>query len=131
MPKMVEVKVSGDFKNTKNFLKAVLERRALYSVLDEYGERGLKLLVENTPKKTGETAASWRYEKVVTGNEISLAWYNSKLGDDDRTPVVILIINGHGTRTGGYVPPNDFISPIMENLLQEAADAVWKVVTSL
>lgn len=131
MPKLVELKVSGDFKNTRNFLKAVIERHKIYKVLDDYGQRGLDYLIANTPKKTGETAASWTFEKTVTSNEISLGWYNSKLANDGKTPVVILIISGHGTRTGGYVPPNDFIGPEMENLVNEAADAVWKVVTSL
>lgn len=130
MGNIVTLTSSGNFKKTTNFLKAIKERR-IYSILDSYGAKGVSLLAENTPRRTGATAASWTYVTEVSDEVISLEWHNTNMANDGSTPVVILIIKGHGTRTGGYVAPNDFVTPIMESLFQEAAEAVWKVVTSL
>lgn len=128
MGSIVSAKVSGDYKRTMRFLEAI-KKRKIYEVLDFYGESGVALLSSNTPMRTGKTASSWRYEKKVSGEGISLEWYNDNLANDSKTPVVVLIIKGHGTGTGGYVPPNDFATPLMESLFNEATEAVWRVVT--
>ena len=46
-------------------------------------------------------------------------------------PIVILLQYGHGTGTGGYVQPNDFINPAMKPIFQKIADDAWKEVRSL
>lgn len=130
MGKIISFETSGEFKKTYKFLERIREFR-IQHILDKYGAKGVEILSSNTPVKTGKTASSWSYETTLTQDSISLAWYNSSLANDEKTPVVILIIKGHGTRNGGYVPPNDFVEPLMEDLFAEAADAVWKVVTSL
>ena len=130
MGNVVSLKSSGNFKKTLNFLKAIKQKR-IYDILDSYGKKGVELLAANTPVRTGTTAGSWTYVKEVSDSRISLEWHNTNMANDGRTPVVILIIKGPGTRNGGYVAPNDFVSPIMESLFAEAADAVWKVVQSL
>lgn len=129
MGNIVSLKSSGDFKKTVKFLEFIRDRK-IASILDEYGQRGVEVLSKATPVRTGETAGSWYYVKEISQGRISLEWRNSKMGSDGKTPVVILIIKGHGTRTGGYVPPNDFVTPIMENIFNEASEAVWKVVTN-
>lgn len=127
---VITISSSGDFKKTNAFLRKIKEKQ-IYDILDSYGQKGAQILSESTPVRTGKTAASWTYVKEVSGDHISLEWHNSNMSNDGFTPVVILIIKGHGTKTGGYVAPNDFVTPLMETLYQEAADAVWKVVTSL
>lgn len=129
MGNLISLESSGDFKKTIAFLKAIQERR-IYSILDSYGKKGVEILAANTPIRTGATAASWTYVKTVSDQEISLEWHNTNMANDGRTPVVILIIKGHGTRTGGYVPPNDFVTPLMENLFSEVSEAVWREVAS-
>lgn len=129
MGNIVSLKSSGDFKKTVKFLEFIRDRK-IASILDEYGQRGVEVLSKATPVRTGETAGSWYYVKEISQGRISLEWRNSKMGSDGKTPVVILIIKGHGTRTGGYVPPNDFVTQIMENIFNEASEAVWKVVTN-
>lgn len=129
MGNLISLESSGDFKKTIAFLKAIQERR-IYNILDSYGKKGVEILAANTPIRTGATAASWTYVKKVSDQEISLEWHNTNIANDGRTPVVILIIKGHGTRTGGYVPPNDFVTPLMENLFSEVSEAVWREVTS-
>ena len=129
MPKLLELTASGDFKKTLSFLEKIRKLR-IDAILDRYGQKGVDALSDATPKRTGVTANSWRYEKKNDSSGISLEWYNDSLALDGKTPLVILIIKGHGTRNGGYVPPNDFLTPIMEGILKEATDAVWKAVTS-
>lgn len=130
MGNLITLKASGDFKKTRKFLEGIKQKK-IYDVLDEYGQKGVEILSRNTPRRSGATAASWTYVKEVSSSRISLEWHNSNMANDGKTPVVILIIKGHGTRNGGYVAPNDFVSPIMNDLFQEASDAVWKAVTSL
>ncbi len=130
MSSMITITSSGNFKKTSRFLHAI-KNREIYDVLDSYGARGVEILSSNTPMRTGTTASSWGYSKEITSQTIKLEWYNTNLAMDGKTPVVILIIKGHGTRNGGYVAPNDFVTEPMRSLFEEATEAVWKAVTSL
>ena len=58
---------------------------------------------------------------------ISIYWKNSSM--IGATPIVVLIRYGHATRNGGYVVPNDFITPIPEKIFKEMADTIWMEVT--
>lgn len=129
MGNIINFDVSGDFDNTKTFLNRA-KHLEIDSILDRYGSEGVSILRNSTPVRTGVTASSWGYEKENTGSTIRLTWYNTNLANDGKTPVVILIIKGHGTKNGGYVAANDFVTPLMSDLCSEAADAVWKAVTS-
>ena len=127
---LVSFSTFGNFNRTKRYLKSIRDID-VESILSPYGQRGCDVLAAATPKRTGATAASWSYKIEVAGESVRLTWLNSRTADDGRTPLVVLIINGHGTGTGGYVPPNDFVTPAMEPLCEEAANAVWKAVKSL
>lgn len=130
MSKIIEYHQQGDFSKTRGFLNAIKEMK-IYSILEVYGQQGVSVLAAATPKKTGETASSWTYATKVTPTEVSITWSNTKVGSDGSTPIALLIQLGHGTRNGGYVPPNDYINPAMKPLFDEATEAVWRVVTSL
>lgn len=122
---------SGDWSRTIKFLETISKKQWLEETLQKYIDEGCSLLAAATPKRTGETADSWYGEVNVSGSSISLEWHNRKMGNDGRTPVVFLMINGHGTRTGGYVPPNDFVSPVMDPLFEKIALELDEVVKSL
>ena len=104
--------------------------KGLMSILDNYssaklkptfqsvGEVGLKQLVDNTPVRSGKTANAWTMDVTETNNKLDLIYSNSNTVSDG-TPLVILIKQGHGTRNGGYVPPNDFITPIVDKTAKE------------
>lgn len=130
MRKIIEFKSSGEFKKTRKFL-ANLRQHRIYRILDRFGQKGVSLLAENTPVSTGETAASWDYIVEVTDETAVISWTNSHMGDDGVTPVAILIQMGHGTRTGGYVTPVDYINPVMKPLFDEIVKALDKEVVSL
>jgi hypothetical protein len=92
----------------------------LRSTFEDVGKRGLNKMVEATPKRTGETAAAWKMDVTESDNGLDIVYSNSKTIKDG-TPLVILIKQGHGTRNGGYVPPNDFITPVVDDTAKELA----------
>lgn len=104
--------------------------KGLMSILDNYssaklkptfqsvGKVGLKQLVDNTPVRSGKTANAWTMDITETNDKLDLIYSNSNTVSDG-TPLVILIKQGHGTRNGGYVPPNDFITPIVDKTAKE------------
>lgn len=92
----------------------------LRSTFEDVGKRGLNKMVEATPKRTGETAAAWKMDVTESDNGLDIVYSNSKTIKDG-TPLVILIKQGHGTRNGGYVPPNDFITPVVDSTAKELA----------
>ena len=104
--------------------------KGLMSILDNYssaklkptfqavGKEGLNRLVDNTPVRSGKTANAWTMDITETNNKLDLIYSNSNTVSDG-TPLVILIKQGHGTRNGGYVPPNDFITPIVDKTAKE------------
>ena len=111
--------------------------KGLMSILDNYssaklkptfqsvGKAGLKQLVDDTPVRSGKTANSWTMDITETNNQLDLIYSNSNTISDG-TPLVVLIKQGHGTRNGGYVPPNDFITPIVEKTAKELSSKIGR-----
>lgn len=130
MSGLIKFSVEGDLSKTERFLLG-LKSRQIYKMLDIYGKKGVEALRASTPKRTGATANSWSYRVVMEHGEVGIEWLNSNKADDGRTPVAILIQMGHGTGTGGYVPPVDFINPTMQPLFDEIVAAIEKAVKSL
>lgn len=104
------------FKKTPKFGKTTgyLERLLKYDVrplLHEMGRMGVRKLAETTPKDSGETAGAWNYK--IRGNKDSykLIWTNDIVAD--RTPLVLMLQYGHGTRGGYFVQGRDFINPAL------------------
>lgn len=109
--------------------------KGLMSILDNYssaklkptfqsvGEVGLKQLVDDTPVRSGKTANSWTMDITEANDKLDLIYSNSNTISDG-TPLVILIKQGHGTRNGGYVPPNDFITPIVDKTAKEISKKI-------
>lgn len=104
--------------------------KGLMSILDKYssaklrptfesvGKAGLQQLVDDTPVRSGKTANSWTMDVTEANDKLDLIYSNSNTISDG-TPLVVLIKQGHGTRNGGYVPPNDFITPIVDKTAKE------------
>ena len=127
----IKVTSSGDFSKTYKYLNKLssFKKQKLMSILNKYGQEGVKKLANATPIDTGETASRWRYEIEEKGNDVSLIFINDNMNEG--IPVVVLIQYGHGTGTGGYVPPNDFINPVIKPIFQKLADEAWKEVRAL
>lgn len=109
--------------------------KGLMSILDMYssaklkptfesvGKVGLQQLVDDTPVRSGKTANSWTMDITEANDKLDLIYGNSNTISDG-TPLVILIKQGHGTRNGGYVPPNDFITPIVDKTAKEISKKI-------
>ena len=121
------IKNKGDFKKTSRFFKKNHEKK-LAQALERLGQRGVDALMEATPKRTGKTAASWRYVVIQSNERVSIQWINdntTSTGDN----IVKLLVRGHGTRDGHYIRGNDFVTPAMEPIFKEIADEAWAEVT--
>jgi len=123
---MITVKHKGSFNNIEKFFNRVLKRNYL-NILSEYAERGVEALRRATPEGSGKTADSWGFE-IESGNGITTIWFTND-NINDGVNIAILLIYGHGTRNGGYVEGNDFVTPALEPIFRDLADTMWREVT--
>lgn len=125
---MIKISIKGNFKNIEKFFDGAKNRlpQRIRSVLDRYGRQGVAALQMYTPKDSGETANSWKYEIFNLG----IAWSNTNVTSNG-TPIAILLQYGHGTKNGGYVQGRDYINPALQPIFDEIADNCWKEVENL
>lgn len=125
---MIKISLKGNFKNIERFFDGAKNRlpQRIRSVLDRYGRQGVAALQMYTPKDSGETANSWKYEIFNLG----IAWSNTNVTSNG-TPIAILLQYGHGTKNGGYVQGRDYINPALQPIFNEIADNCWKEVKNL
>ena len=124
---MIKCEIKGDFKKTLSFLRRI-QGKDLGSLLKKYAEQGVEVLRSATPVVTGKTAASWSYEIVQDRNKISIFWTNSNINEG--VPIAVILEYGHGTGWGGYVQGRHYISPAIQPVFDQIAEAAWKEVTS-
>lgn len=97
------------------------------SSMSSIGHKGLRRLINDTPSRSGKTASSWDMEVEKNQNGYTLYYSNSNKISDG-TPLVVLIVNGHGTGTGGYVPANNFVTPIVDSVVDEILREVENII---
>lgn len=120
------IKTKGDFKDTEKLLKKSLGKDYM-SILHDYGRKGVMALQEATPKDTGETAASWRYEITQNGSTISITWHNDHI--EDGANIALLIQYGHATSNGYFIRGRDYINPALKPIFDDLANKAWREVT--
>lgn len=113
---MITITSTGNFKNLERYLK---EHSAggIRDILERHAQDVIQLLYEVTPKDTGKTAASWKYEISKSPKGYKISWINDNLAED-KTPIVLLLQLGHATPRGNYVKGRDFINPVIEETTQ-------------
>lgn len=122
---MIKANVTGSFKNSDKFLKKI-QNLHYRGVLDIYGQKGVDLLREYTPKDTGLLADSWYYEIVATRESLSLLFLNKDI--EHGLPIAILVQYGHATRDGSYYEGVDYINPALKPLFDALSIELWKEV---
>lgn len=125
----VNFEVKGNYTKFEKFLVKNLHIKALVKkILAKYGDKGVELLKEATPKDTGKTSESWSYdiEQDSNGNW-QIVWKNSNIVDGWAN-VAILLQYGHATKNGGFVQGIDYINPAIQKVFHEMADEAWKEV---
>lgn len=125
MPKVISVKTKGNFQKTDGFLHRLIQHHYREKLI-HYGELGVQALKIATPRDTGNTAESWRYEIVEEEGRTALWWCNDNVNDG--VPIAILLQYGHGTRNGGYVEGLDYINPALKPIFERMANEIWKEV---
>ena len=117
----------GDWKKTFDFFrKSENIHEIAYKSIDSAARAGVGVLSSATPKDTGKAASSWGYQIEKGHNETNIFWTNDDV--EKGYNVVILLVYGHGTGTGGYVRPRNFVNPVMKPIYKAMADVVWKEV---
>lgn len=124
---MITFKHTGNFKKTDRFFKKIVKESPI-EILKRYGEIGVNALASATPKRTGKTAGSWRYEIEETDRGFSIFWVNDNVVNG--VNIALILQYGHGTGTGGYVAGRDYINPAIQPIFDEIASNAWKEVAS-
>jgi hypothetical protein len=125
---MISFRQKGDFSKLTRYLEKVKEV-ARIGDLDKYGRQGVAALESATPKDTGLTSKSWKYEIKQSKGSVSISFYNTNI--QNGVPIAILLQYGHGTRNGGWVQGRDYINPAIQPIFDEIVKSAWKEVTSL
>lgn len=116
---IVTFESKGSFDAVEKWLKKVSDPVNVRSTLATVGEDGIRQLRANTPMDTGETASGWKYTITSNRGIHDVSWYNDA-HPQSRIPVARLIETGHGTGTGGYVPPRPYIKRSMASVYKRA-----------
>lgn len=124
---MITFEVSGDFKSTEDFLKA-MSKRKMFATLEKYGQIGADALSNATPVSSGLAAKSWGYTVTEKKDSYVITWTNGDI--ENGFPVVVMLQYGHATRNGGFVQGIEFINSALKPVFDKIDQEVWKAVTS-
>lgn len=130
----VKVTVDGKFTHTEKLLEQCM-RKGWYKKLDRFAKDVNDALKDATPVDTGKTRDSWDYSIVTTKDQTSISWVNSNTiegyyyNTDGLTPLVLILVNGHVSSKGYWIPPNDFVTPTIAPFMQKIKNEVWLEVT--
>lgn len=118
----VRLTSKGGFENITRFLK---RDNASYqmSMLEECGKYGVELLRQETPRRSGATANSWEYRVEKNSKGVELYFVNNA-HPELNVNLAKLIQLGYTTRTGGYVPPVNYIHPAMKQIYKKLGEAL-------
>lgn len=118
----VVISSSGDLRSIKAWLDKSM--KGDYSrYLKNAGRKGQNALVAATPVDTGNLSSCWAYE--TTDN--SVTWINTaEVGTD--IPLAVMMDQGHGTGTGGYVPGYNYIMPAIEPVIDSCVRDILEEV---
>ena len=118
---------SDGFARTRKFIRHVYPNpQRINSILHEYGKRGVEILKEVTPVRTGLTARSWYYEIERDTDAVSLLFKNSNMLQ--QTAIVKLLVYGHIMPNGTWYSGYDFVSPVVKPLFEDLAKELWREV---
>lgn len=116
----------GDWKDTTSWLRR-MRAMVVLKIVEHYAQEGAELLKEATPKRTGFTSESWSYEITNEDGKFIITWTNSNVVDE-WAQIAVLLNDGHGTGTGGYVEARNYIDPTIQPILDKIANLIWKEV---
>lgn len=125
---MITIKTKNKVDKTEEYFKKLRNQAELKNA--EYiGEECVKALRQVTPKRTGLTAESWRYEiqRSNSGTTIQLLNTNIQNGEN----VALLIEFGHATPSGRWIAGTKYIEPAIQEAYMNAVKEKWKELNKL
>lgn len=125
---MISVSHKGSFVNLERFLKKNKELD-MDSYLNLFGQKGVEALSNATPRDTGLTASSWRYEieKDKSKKTVTVRWLNDNVVDEWFN-VALMIQYGHATGSGAWIEGIDYINPAIRSIFDKMAEEIWEEV---
>lgn len=99
----------GKFQDLFDDFKKDTSMEKIYKVVDAETQKAYDGIVESTPVRSGLTKSSWNRRITMSRDQIDVIFENTNKAKNGK-PIVVYVVNGHYTRTGGYVRPNDFVS---------------------
>lgn len=121
----IQIVSNGNFDKAIDYLER-LKMLKYDQILEAAGQQGVDALRGATPRNTGELANSWFYKIIHEGSRARIEWHNSDI--EGGYSVALLIQYGHGTNNGGYVPPQDYINPAIEPILEDISRQIGEEV---
>lgn len=121
----IDVSTSGNFNNITAWLTNA-QKKSPDTALRAIGNEGVAALSQYTPVgETGQTSMGWGYEIIKDSKGYELAFVN-RAHPGEAVNIAKIIRLGHGTGTGGYVPPYDYITPAMTHIYKSFGDRMAK-----
>ena len=111
----------GSFNNLESFLKRAVKNSSKQEPV-ELAEAIVSRLRQDTPKHSGKTASSWSYNVSNDSNGFVIEIINTN--NNGSVNVARIIHFGHGTGTGGYVPPKPFITTAIDSVYKSKIDSI-------
>jgi hypothetical protein len=122
----VKVSSKGEWQPTNNWLNKIKNLNSIVYPLMEYsGEKGVELLRQTTPVKTGLAAGSWGYVIVDNSHGANVEWHNYDI--EGGYNVIKLLHYGHGTRGGTYVAGRNILG-VVDSVIDDFEDKLQKEV---
>ena len=113
---------SGEFKDLESYLKRVIKKSSDKQRAVELATSIVDRLRQDTPKRSGLTAASWDFKISSSSKGIVIEILNN----NNNGPINIakIIHFGHGTGTGGYVPPQPYIVSSIDSVYNKKINSI-------
>ena len=124
---MIKFSKIPKFTKTLEFFDKIVRFDPI-SVLHEHGRMGVKALSKATPRDTGDTAGAWSYKIDGNPKQYVLTWTNDVVAGS--APLVLLLQYGHGTKSGYFIPGQDFINPALKPVYASFGKAIGAEVHS-
>ena len=118
----MKITESGDFKDLDSYLKRVIKKSSDKQQAVELATSIVDRLRQDTPKRSGLTADSWDFKISSSSKGIVIEILNN----NNNGPINIakIIHFGHGTGTGGYVPPQPYIVSSIDTVYNKKINSI-------
>lgn len=118
----------GNWEKTIRWLEKMMNIDTKFdAALEAAGRAGVKFLQANTPKDSGILSSAWFFDIKKGPMSSVIEWHNADI--EGGYNVALLVQYGHGTGTGGYVSPTDYINPALEPVFEQFVEVVSKEVS--